>query len=128
MKLRFEPDLDYQQDAIAAVCDLFQGQETCRTEFTVSHGLDGQLPGFQEGELGVGNRLRLEPRELLDNLRQVQLRNGLYPAEHLQGTSQNPAQVSGPFRNSLNLMSQRDHDGNLKAISRSPLTKNNATQ
>ena len=84
MKLRFEPDLDYQQDAIAAVCDLFQGQETCRTEFTVSHGLDGQRPGFQEGELGVGNRLRLEPRELLDNLRQVQLRNGLYPAEHLQ--------------------------------------------
>ena len=28
MKLQFEPDLDYQQDAVAAVCDLFQGQET----------------------------------------------------------------------------------------------------
>ena len=27
MKLRFEPDLDHQQDAVAAVCDLFQGQE-----------------------------------------------------------------------------------------------------
>ena len=33
-------------------------------------------------------------------------------------TSQNSAQVSGPFRNSLNLMSQRDHDGNLKTTSR----------
>ena len=39
----------------------------------------------------------------------------------IKGTSQNPAQASGPFRNSLNLMSQRDHDGNLKAISRTSL-------
>ena len=84
MKLQFEPDLDYQQDAIAAVCDLFQGQETCRTEFTVSHNLTAQLPGFQEDELGVGNRLQLEPKALLDNLRQVQLRNGLFPADSLQ--------------------------------------------
>ncbi len=84
MKLQFEPDLDYQQDAIAAVCDLFQGQEACRTEFTVSHGLADQLPGFQEGELGVGNQLALEPKELLDNLRGVQLRNGLLPAEWLE--------------------------------------------
>ena len=84
MKLRFEPDLDYQQDAIAAVCDLFQGQETCRAEFTVSHNLTAQLPGFQESELGVGNRLQLEPKALLDNLRQVQLCNGLLPAEWLQ--------------------------------------------
>ena len=84
MKLRFEPDLDYQQDAIVAVCDLFRGQETCRSEFTISHNLTAQLPGFQESELGVGNRLQLEPRALLDNLRQVQLRNGLLPAEWLQ--------------------------------------------
>ena len=84
MKFQFEPDLDYQQDAIAAVCDLFQGQETCRTEFTVSHGLDGQLPGFQEGELGVGNLLQLPDEALLPNLRQVQLRNGLYPAESIE--------------------------------------------
>ena len=84
MKLRFEPDLDYQQDAIAAVCDLFQGQETCRTEFTVSHGLGDQLPGFQEGELGVGNRLQLPGDALLANLRRVQLRNGLFPAESIE--------------------------------------------
>ena len=84
MKFRFEPDLDHQQDAIAAVCDLFQGQETCRTEFTVSRSLTDQLPGFQEGELGVGNRLQLPGDALLANLRRVQLRNGLLPAESLQ--------------------------------------------
>ena len=42
MKLHFEPNLDYQHDAIEAVCDLFRGQEICRTEFTVT-GDRGQL-------------------------------------------------------------------------------------
>ena len=36
MKLHFEPDLDYQLQAIEAVCELFRGQEICRTKFTVS--------------------------------------------------------------------------------------------
>ena len=36
MKLHFEPSLDYQLQAIEAVCDLFRGQEVCRTEFTVT--------------------------------------------------------------------------------------------
>ena len=84
MRLRFEPDLDYQQDAIAAVCDLFHGQETCRSEFTVSHGLGDRLPGFQAGELGIGNLLQLPDEALLANLRQVQLRNGLLPADTLR--------------------------------------------
>ena len=84
MKFQFEPDLDHQQDAIAAVCDLFHGQETCRTEFSMSHVLTDQLPGFQEDELGVGNRLRLPDDALLANLERVQLRNGLLPAESLR--------------------------------------------
>ena len=36
MKLHFEGDLPYQAAAIEAVCDLFRGQEICRTEFTVT--------------------------------------------------------------------------------------------
>ena len=84
MRLQFEPNLDHQQDAISAVCDLFRGQEARRTEFTVSRVLTDRLPGFQEGALGVGNRLQLPDDALLANLRRVQLRNGLLPAESLQ--------------------------------------------
>ena len=29
MKLCFEPDLDFQLQAVDAVCDLFRGQEVC---------------------------------------------------------------------------------------------------
>ena len=40
MQLHFEPDLQHQKEAIAAVRDLFRGQETCRTEFTVVHSVE----------------------------------------------------------------------------------------
>ncbi len=36
MKLHFESDLPYQIEAIEAVCDLFRGQEVCRSVFTVT--------------------------------------------------------------------------------------------
>ena len=85
MKFQFEPDLDYQQDAIAAVCDLFRGQEACHSEFTVAHGLDSEsLPSLVENDLGVGNRLALPDKVILSNLKEIQLRNGLLPVPDLK--------------------------------------------
>lgn len=94
MKLHFEPNLDYQMQAIDAVCDLFRGQEICRTEFTVTmrppSAADGDMfpgskpeqmtLGMAESDLGVGNRLTLLDDELLKNLADVQLRGGLPPS------------------------------------------------
>jgi len=84
MKLHFEPNLDYQLAAIKAVCDLFRGQETCRTEFTVTKGALGGafIPGL-ESDLGVGNRLTLLDDELLKNPGDLQLRHGLAPSSEL---------------------------------------------
>lgn len=85
MRLHFEPDLDYQLQAIEAVCDLFRGQEICRTEFTVTRDpADTQMRlGFAHTDLGIGNRLTLLDEELLANLQTVQLRNGIAPSESL---------------------------------------------
>ncbi len=85
MKLHFEPDLDYQHDAIEAVCDLFRGQEICRTEFTVALSApNGQLTlGVDQNDLGVGNRLAIPDAELLANLREIQLRNSITPSASL---------------------------------------------
>lgn len=85
MKLHFEPNLDYQLQAIEAVCDLFRGQEICRTEFTVTRDpADTQMRlGFAQNDLGIGNRLTLLDEELLANLQAVQLRNGIAPSESL---------------------------------------------
>jgi type III restriction enzyme len=92
MKLHFEPNLDYQLQAIEAVCDLFRGQEVCRTEFTVTMkvpvaSVDDLFPGavpqqltlgVAESHLGVGNRLTLLDDELLKNLGNIQLRIGIF--------------------------------------------------
>lgn len=85
MKLHFEPNLDYQLQAIESVCDLFRGQEICRTEFTVTMKLpDQQLTlDVADTDKGLGNRLTLVDDQLLDNLRSVQLRNGLAPTSTL---------------------------------------------
>ena len=86
MKLHFEPNLDFQLQAIEAVCDLFRGQEICQTEFTVisnpTMSSQGQL-AFAESGLGIGNRLTLLDEEILENLNDIQRRNGLSPSSSL---------------------------------------------
>ena len=86
MKIQFESDLDFQLQAVDAVCDLFRGQEICRTEFTVTRGpADPQTRlTFAENECGVGNRLTLQDDEILTNLKDIQLRNRLPPSESLE--------------------------------------------
>jgi restriction endonuclease len=85
VKFHFEPDLDYQQDAINAVCDLFEGQVECRSEFTVAlETLDGQRNlGLEQNELGIGNRLALSDLALLENLRSVQRRSAIMESKSL---------------------------------------------
>ena len=83
MKLHFEPNLDYQLQAIEAVCDLFHGQETCRTEFTVTMATASAQLSLLENDLGIGNRLNLLEEELLANLHIIQLRHGLAPSPSL---------------------------------------------
>ena len=85
MKLRFESDLEFQLQAIDAVCDLFHGQEVCQTEFSVSHDIENPQSrlSLTENDLGVGNRLTLLDGEILANLNDIQLRNGLPPTDSL---------------------------------------------
>lgn len=75
MKLQFDKNLEYQQQAIASVVDLFNGQTPMQTNFTVS-AYNGQIGLFDSGN-GIGNRLELDEEEILKNLQEVQLRNGL---------------------------------------------------
>ena len=87
MKLHFEPNLDYQRDAINAVCDLFNKWERCTSVFTVSKFF-GDLPGFDNAN-GYGNWPE-RPDEsvynevILEDLLKVQLRHGLKPSQDLK--------------------------------------------
>jgi len=100
MKIQFSADLDYQSEAIRAVCDLFEGQESCQTLFTVARERTSQVPllvrnsgglayvarpadANHDSDLGIGNRLQLMDDERLENVQKVQLRNGLAQSKAL---------------------------------------------
>ena len=75
MKLQFDKNLEYQHQSIASIVDLFRGQTPMQTNFTVS-AYKGQI-GIYDSENGIGNRLELDNEDILENLQEIQLRNGL---------------------------------------------------
>jgi len=83
MKIQFNPDLDYQHEAIDSIVDIFDGQETNQTNFTIAPliKIDDLYAG--QSDLGVGNRLRLLEEDILENVKKIQLRNGLAPVDSL---------------------------------------------
>ncbi len=85
MKIKFESALDYQQEAINAIVDIFQGQEVCEANFTVySPEFLAKQQNFAFNEIGYGNRLTLSEGKLLENVQNIQLANGLKPSERAE--------------------------------------------
>lgn len=78
MKLHFDSNQTYQRDAIAAVVDLFAGQPAAAGSFEWQPDL--QQPELLD-RLGVANALGLSDARVLANLRTVQQRNSLAPAD-----------------------------------------------
>lgn len=81
MKLQFEANLQYQEQAVSAVVDLFRGQTPKRSVFTVTMEDDA---GQMTTDNGIANKLELIEDEILENLQAVQLRNGLPQAKMLK--------------------------------------------
>ncbi len=108
MKIKFNSELNYQLTAINSIVKVFEGQELCSSQFSVpkwdfgssiKHESANQLPLFGMGhkpsedakdlsdelrDIGVANKLTLLPEEILENIRGVQLKNGLPQSENLQ--------------------------------------------
>lgn len=72
MKLRFDSNLEYQQEAVQSVIDLFEGlpQEQGGFQTTIANA-NGSL----FNDLGIGNDLILTPEQMLANLQNIQMRN-----------------------------------------------------
>lgn len=105
MKIQFEANLDYQQQAISSVVDLFKGQEQKQSLFSI---VDTVLMGQKFTDTGIGNCLDLDAdelekvqknrqncrkkdykeqavhfKEILHNLQIIQERNGVLPSTAL---------------------------------------------
>ena len=81
MKIKFDGSLDYQQDAIRSIIDVFQGQEICTSNFTVySPAYIAKQQTLDLNDIGYGNRLTLTEGTLVENVQNIQLTNGLKPS------------------------------------------------
>ncbi|MGL5123002.1 MAG: type III restriction-modification system endonuclease [Fusobacteriaceae bacterium] len=90
MKIKFEDNLEYQLEAIQSITDIFVGQETNRTMFTVEKQTRDQLRlGAVENDLGIGNGLMLFPEEIKRNLNNIQVKNGLPQTKNLKKNDYN---------------------------------------
>ncbi len=74
MKLKFKHQ-DFQTDAVNAVVDLFAGQESAHSTFSVETGAQIQMSGMNE--MGFGNGLVIDDNALLENMHTVQKKNNL---------------------------------------------------
>lgn len=89
MKLKFDPNQQFQQDAINAVVDLFEGQPQDAGNFISKLQLKDAHEGLKMlhlDEVGaVGNNLILDEDAVLQNLNAIQDQNGLQVSERLDG-------------------------------------------
>jgi type III restriction enzyme len=90
LKIHFDPNQQFQLDAVAAVTDLFEGQPQSAPSMTPIHiGDYGEIfVGQAQTELGVGNQLLLDEAKFLENTRAIQHRNDIElsnPAAELEG-------------------------------------------
>ncbi|MEQ3339922.1 type III restriction-modification system endonuclease [Clostridium butyricum] len=84
MKLQFDSDLDYQKEAVSSIVDIFKGQSIAQANFTVSSKIDeAGTRGMLLSNLGVGNKLELDNEDLLNNIKTIQLKNGLEQSKKL---------------------------------------------
>ena len=84
MKIQFDSSLKYQEKAIESIVNIFEGQEICQSNFTVFNaGSKGQKSMYDYNDLGIGNRLELLDDELLINIQNIQLKNGLPQSKKL---------------------------------------------
>jgi type III restriction enzyme len=83
MKLKFDPSLTYQQDAINAVVNVFDSQPFAQSGTMAFQSL--QIGGLFQTELGLGNQLVLLDDVLLKNVQAIQEANDIEKVTALQG-------------------------------------------
>jgi len=85
MKIQFDRNLDFQLETIDAACSIFEGQNQCKTNFTIVNPSKDKKGHYKMAmdDLGVGNKLQLLPEEILENIRKTQIKFGLKQTEKL---------------------------------------------
>ena len=97
MKLQFDPNQQYQLDAINAVVNIFAGQSANSDGATRHMDQDGQLS--LEATIARGNSLVLDMAQIIKNTHKIQEKNGIEKSETKEGDFSvpmtSPLEISG---------------------------------
>ncbi len=81
MEIKFDPNQNHQRIALESISNVFEGQELNKTMFSMPtiQRNDKSMDDLysNQTESGYANRLRLPPETILENIRKIQLKNGL---------------------------------------------------
>lgn len=77
MTIKFESHLEYQDEAVNSICDIFEGEEIFQSNFSLApvKGEDETL--WKSSTLGIGNSIKMIEEDMLANIQRIQLRNGV---------------------------------------------------
>ena len=91
MKLRFDPNQQYQRDAIDSVIGLFRSQTLSAGDYEVSLNplLESSGQALIQNELGYGNQLVIDEATLNKNLKAIQKKNDIYTEESISTKGRN---------------------------------------
>lgn len=81
MKLQFDPNQEFQKQAVSAVVDVFEGQPLSGSEldFSIVQG------SMNLSVNGVGNHIALAGEQILKNVQEIQKQNDIEPVTELDG-------------------------------------------
>lgn len=77
MTLKFESHLEYQDEAVNSICDIFEGEEIFRSNFSITPVKGEESALFQRATIGIGNSIKMIEEDMLANIQRIQLRNGV---------------------------------------------------
>lgn len=78
MKLKFDSSQPYQQQAVSAIVNLFEGQPLNQGDFSITESR-GFLGSVSQEELGLGNNLIIDNEVIYKNLCTIRENNDLDP-------------------------------------------------
>lgn len=77
MTIKFESNLEYQDEAVKSICDIFEGEEIFQSNFSIAPLKDDAGNLFKSSTIGVGNSIKIIEEDMLANIQRIQLRNGV---------------------------------------------------
>ena len=89
MKLKFDPNQQFQLDAIDAAVDLFEGQPLNQGDFEIKLQHGYELKGLVQQDLGFGNNLSASDDVLNANLKKIQKRNNIHQTDSVETKGRN---------------------------------------